>query len=199
MVPGCSCNNQAIFYVIFLDENSASGWLNHWRGHVPIQAALNICSLNSVLCSYIMIYMDNTMWTCVYIYYNIIYSSYTYVYIYTHSILLHFIHVIMIAVFFSVYIDKYRFAHPMYTTASCQDNAANKRSFNDGYHAIHHTNVPLGVGRLVISGTEEVGKSMKFRKIFGENPFKMRKYEKAQIEIQWVSGVSPGGSSYELK
>jgi hypothetical protein len=44
-----------------------------------------------------------------------------------------------------------------------------------------------------------VGKSMKFRKIFGENPFKMRKYEKAQIEIQWVSGVSPGGSSYELK
>ena len=105
----------------------------------------------------------------------------------------------MIAVFFSVYIDKYRFAHPMYTTASCQDNAANKRSFNDGYHAIHHTNVPLGVGRLVISGTEEVGKSMKFRKIFGENPFKMRKYEKAQIEIQWVSGVSPGGSSYELK
>ena len=84
---------------------------------------------------------------------------------------------------FSVYIDKCRFAYPMYTTASwsCQDNAANKRSFNDGYHAIHHTNVPRGVGRLVISGTEEVGKSMKIRKIFGENPFKMRKYEKAQI------------------
>ena len=90
----------------------------------------------------------------------------------------------MIAVFlFSVYIDKCRFAYPMYTTASwsCQDNAANKRSFNDGYHAIHHTNVPRGGGRLVISGTEEVGKSMKIRKIFGENPFKMRKYEKAQI------------------